>query len=429
MRILFIHQNLPAQFTHPIRALCASGEHEVYGIAAEHAMARCAQIHPGLKLLGYKPPGPATGAAPATPGEAPPASAAPRLHPYLTDADNQVRRGQAVARALLALKNKGITPDVALAHPGWGESLFFKDIFPDVPLIGYFEYFFTACGGDVGFDPEFPDSIDNQCRLRVRNALYLSALESADVGLTPTHWQQSRFPAALRSKIEVIHEGVDTEANQPDPQARFEWQGQTFEAGQPIITYVARGLEPYRGFHGFMRALPELLRRNPQARVLIVGGDAVSYGRSHPSKRSWREVLLDEVGPELDASRVFFTGKLPRDAYLKVLQVSAAHVYLTYPFVLSWSMLEAMACGALIIGSRTAPVEEVIRHGENGLLVDFFDREALLSTVTNALNQAAALQPLRAAARATVVAHYDLRSRALPATLALIERLARPPQA
>jgi glycosyltransferase involved in cell wall biosynthesis len=338
-----------------------------------------------------------------------------------------VRRAQAVAKALLTLKQRGATPDLIVAHPGWGESLFAKEIFPQVPLLGYFEYFFSATGGDVGFDPEFPDSLDNQCRLRVRNAMYLAALHAADQGLTPTQWQHSRFPAEYQPRINVLHEGVDTDALRPDPTVSFVLNGQRFQAGEPIITFVARGLEPYRGFHIFMRALPELLRRLPEARVLIVGGDEVSYGRKPAHSPSWREALLAELaaqGETLDPARVHFTGKLPRDAFTKVLQVSAAHIYLTYPFVLSWSMLEAMACGALIVGSRTAPVEEVVEHGRNGLLVDFFNPEELISTVTDALRRPADWAPLRQAARDTIVQRYDLNRHCLPATLKLLSSLA-----
>ena len=432
MRLLFIHQNLPAQFTHPINALLASGQHELVGVVAEGGLERCKALHPGLKLIGYRMPnasGPAAakpasgeGASSASPADSPDAPAPP--HPYLTDADAQVRRGQTVARALLALKAKGFVPDLAVAHPGWGESLFFKDIYPDVPLLGYFEYFFGRPGGDVGFDPEFPDSLDNRCRLRVRNAMYLSALDACDAGLTPTAWQHSRFPDVYQDRIRVIHEGVDTAALQPDPAARFVFKDQVFLAGEPIVTFVARGLEPYRGFHRFMRALPELLCRQPKLRVIIVGGDAVSYGRSHPSKRSWREVLLEEVGNGLDLSRVFFTGKLSRTDLTRVLQVSAAHVYLTYPFVLSWSMLEAMSCGALVIGSQTAPVQEVIDHGRNGLLVDFFDGKALVDTVCGALDAPERYRAMRLTARKTVVGRYDLRTICLPKTLALFEQLA-----
>lgn len=414
MRVLFLHQNLPGQFPHLIRALCDDPLNDVWGIAEQAAAARATRLHPRFKVVTYAV------------GEPDPK---PHPHAYLADADAQVRRGQVVARALLKLKAQGAVPDVVVAHPGWGEALFVKDVFPHVPLLDYFEFFFHATGADVGFDPEFPNALDNTLRLRVRNALFLSALDACDAGVSPTQWQRSRFPAAYRDRIAVVHEGVDTAAHVPDATATFEWAGETFRAGEPIVTYVARNLEPYRGFHVFMRALPRLLREHPRARVIVVGGDGVSYGRKASQGRPWRRALLDELGDALDASRVHFTGKLPFPQYRRVLQVSAAHVYLTYPFVLSWSLLEAMSAGCLIVGSRTAPVEEVIADGANGRLVDFFDGEGLVRTVLQALEQPAAQAPLRAAARETVVRRFDLASVCLPQGLDLVRRVAGLPLA
>lgn len=401
MRLLFLHQNIPGQFTHLLRALRADPENEVWAIGEEAAARRCAALHPGLKLMAYKGP-----AAPAAPP-----------HPYLADVDTQVRRGQLVARAMLQLKERGFVPDRIVAHPGWGESLFAKEVYPDSPLLQYFEFFYSAHGADVGFDPEQPSSIDTECRLRVRNALHLAALEASDAGLAPTEWQRSRFPAAYRNRLSVIHDGIDTDLVRPDPDARFQWRDQRLQAGEPIVTFVARNLEPYRGFHVFMRTLPALLALRPDLRVFIVGGHAVSYGRAHASGRSWREVLLDELGETLDPARVHFTGKLPFDQYLALLQASAVHVYLTYPFVLSWSLLEAMSAGAAVVASATAPVREVIEDGRNGLLFDFFDREALAARVGELLADPARRRVLGEAARRTVIAQYDLQRICLPAGL------------
>jgi glycosyltransferase involved in cell wall biosynthesis len=338
--------------------------------------------------------------------------------------DTQVRRGQSVARALLELKKKGKVPDLVVAHPGWGESLFIRDVLPGVPLVNYLEFFFSAHGADVNFDPEFPATLDTECRLTVRNSLFLSALENCSAGVAPTPWQRSRFPATYLPRIAVIHEGVDTQAITPQEGAQWTWEGRTYRQGEPIVTYVARGLEPYRGFHLFMRALPRLLREHPAARVIVVGGDGVSYGSRQPSGKSWREVMMDEVGGQLDMERVQFTGRVPHADLHQIFRVSAAHVYLTYPFVLSWSLLEAMACGALIIGSRTAPVEDVVVDGGNGLLVDFFSQDALLDRITQALTQPARFMPLRQAARETVVNRFDLQRVCLPEALRLLDRVA-----
>jgi len=418
MRILFIHQNMPGQFTHLMKALCEDPAHEVWALGEQAAAERCARVHPRIRILSYQM------GAPETP---------PNPHAYLQDADAHVRRGQTVARALLQLKSHGRVPDLVVAHPGWGEALFVKDVFPGVPLLGYFEFFFAAQGADVGFDPEFPSSLDNALRLRMRNALTLAVLDACDAGVSPTRWQHSRFPAVYADRIHVLHEGVDTDLLTPQPGARFEHEGEVYLAGDPVISYVARNLEPYRGFHRFMRALPALLRAHPRARVIVVGGDGVSYGRKAPDGQTWRQRLMAEIdaeaakggpGAAVDWSRVRFTGKLPYAQYVQVLRVSAVHVYLTVPFVLSWSMLETMSCGGLMVASATAPVQEVIEDGVNGHLVDFFDTDALVERIGRALNDPAAQAPLRAAARATVVGRYDLKRHCLPQGLALLKRVA-----
>ena len=411
MRVLFIHQNIPGQFRHLIAALCADPRNGVWAIVGADAAARARALLPRLNLVSYTAPAAAAGA-----------------HPWLADVDAQVRRGQVVAQALQQLKDKAIGFDVIVAHPGWGEAMFVKDVFPSTPLLTYFEFFYSATGADVGFDPEFPTGPESAQRLRVRNMPHLAALNACDAGFTPTRWQHSRLPTEYRGRVAVVHEGVDTDAVRPDPVARFEWQGRVFEAGQPVVTYVARNLEPYRGIHVFLRALPALLAAEPDAQVIVVGGDEVSYGLPSPHPQGWRAWVTEQLanaGTPLDAERVHFVGKLPHAQYLKVLQVSAAHVYLTVPFVLSWSLLEAMAAGALVIGSATAPVQEVIVDGQNGRLVDFFDRDALVATVSAALRDPTRGRALREAARATVVQRYDVR-RCVAAALKLISALAKP---
>jgi glycosyltransferase involved in cell wall biosynthesis len=193
--------------------------------------------------------------------------------------------------------------------------------------------------------------------------------------------------------------------------------------GDEVVTYVARNLEPYRGFHTFMRASAEILRRRPRARIVVVGGDEVSYGNPPASGRNYRETLLWELGSKLDLSRLHFLGRIPYDSYVKLLQVSAAHIYLTYPFVLSWSFLEAMACGCAMIGSDTPPVMEVLRDQENGLAVDFFNPFAIADKVDEVLDDPTRTAILRERARETAVRSFDLTSRQLPLWDRLIEDL------
>ena len=411
MRVLFIHQNIPGQFRHLIAALCADPANSVWAIGEAAAAARAGAQFPRLNIVSYAAP-----------------AAAPGVHPWLEGVDAQVRRGQLVARALRQVAERGVAFDVIVAHPGWGEAMFVKDVCPGTPLLSYFEFFYAAEGADVGFDPEFPATPDDAPRLRVRNMPHLSALHACDAGFTPTRWQHARLPREFQSRVAVVHEGVDTDAVRPDPAARLEWNGEVFAAGQPIVTYVARNLEPMRGIHVFLRALPALLAAVPEARVLVVGGDEVSYGAPCPHPAGWRAALTGELaraGTPLDAGRVHFLGQLPYAQYLTLLQVSAVHVYLTWPFVLSWSMLEAMAAGCLVVAGATAPVTEVIVDGQNGRLVDFHDRDALVAAIASALRDPARGRALREAARLTVVGRYDLRRRALPAALGLIRSLVR----
>lgn len=403
MNILFVHQNFPAQYVHIAPELAKRG-HKVFAMSIEKN-----KPLPGVNTVYYSP---------AARKDRP-------LHPLSGDFDTKMARAEGCASAAMAIKRNGFHPDIICAHPGWGEPLFLKDVWPGAKLLCFWEYYYRSTGGDVNFDPEFANpSVENAARIRVKNANHLLALEAADWGISPTRWQKRQFPQWAWPRISVIHDGIHTDTAKPDPSATFLIPGTDIKvkAGDEIITFVSRNLEPYRGYHIFMRSLPEILRERPKARVLIVGGDGVSYGGPPPAGTTWKQQFFDEVASDLDSSRVHFLGKLPYLDYLKVLQVSAAHVYLTYPFVLSWSLLEAMSAGCMVIGSRTPPVEEVIRHGENGLLTDFFDTGALSGTVCAALDQPGLFHPLREQARADIVAHYDLRRVCLPEHVALVEQ-------
>ena len=392
MRLLFVHQNFPGQYRH-LAAHYAGAGHEVVAIGDKENLRYQPRL-PGVRLFAY---------------EAPPEDHAGAFEASVLRA---MQRGRALATAAAALRRAGFRPDVVFAHIGWGEALFLKEIFPSAPLLLYCEFFYRARGADSGFDPEFPPSAKSLLRLRVMNAPLLMSLDAADWGMAPTRWQQRQFPAAYQTRMSVIHDGVDTDAARPGGGAE-----------EDLITYVARNLEPYRGFHAFMRAIPEIQRRRPKARIVIVGGDAVSYSPRLPPGQTYRERMLQELGDRIDLSRVSFLGRIPYRDYLALLRRSSVHVYLTYPFVLSWSLLEAMASGCLVIGSRTPPVEEVITHGVNGLLVDFFSPERIAAEIDQALQRQADLFPLREAARRTVLERYDLKRVCLPAQRRLVEAL------
>lgn len=403
-KYLFIHQNFPGQFKHLAPALAAQG-HEVIGLG----MNQPTIPQPGVRYFRHD-------AANLPHGPRPPAQ--------LKDLYGKVLRGESAAARLEWLKEQGFSPDVIFVHPGWGEALYVRDIFPKARLLVYAEYFYHGEGGDAFFDPEFshPSPAALQ-RLRLRNTHLLHAMAVADGALSPTTFQRDRHPAWFRDRITVIHDGIDTERFRPEPSAYVKLQsaGLTLRPGDEVVVFVARQLEPYRGYHIFMRSLPQLMRQRPNARVVIVGGDGVSYGSAPPQGKSWKQIFLDEVKDQIDMKRIHFVGKVPHTVLTQLMQVAAVYTYLTYPFVLSWSLMEAMSTGCLIVASKTAPVQEVIEHGRNGLLVDFFDPQALAATVADALERRASLQHLRDAARQTIIARYDLQRHCMPALLRFVQ--------
>lgn len=404
MNYLFIHQNFPAQYVHLVRRLARQPGNQVFFITQPNDT-----FIAGVRKITY------------------PKDDRPRIncHAYTVDIDRSIYAGAAVAEVCRNLRNQGFRPDLIVGHSGWGETLFVKDVFPEVPLLANFEFYYHPSGADVGFDPEFSSTFQDPSRLRIRNATNLLAFEAADWGHSATRWQRNLYPPEMRPRISVIHEGVDTGTACPRPNARFKLPGtaRTLTRQDEVVTYVARNLEPYRGFHIFMRALPQLLRRRKRAEVVIVGGDEVSYGAPPPPRSTFRELLLEELAGQIDLARVHFVGRLEYQEYLKLLQVSSAHVYLTYPFVLSWSFVEAMACGCLIVGSRTPPVLELLRDGVNGLSVDFFSPKAVANRVEQALAGGKEMQGLRKAARQHAMEHFDLKNVILPRWDALFDDL------
>jgi glycosyltransferase involved in cell wall biosynthesis len=409
MNLLLLHQNFPGQFRHISAHFSAINGSRVVAIGEARNVARAAGIPPNIELRTYETPHSPSG----------------ETHSYVQPFEAAVKRGLEVVRQATELKASGYVPDLIIGHPGWGETLFIRDVFPSARLVLHAEFFYQSQGADVGFDAEFPSRPDDAFRLRTKNATQWMSLEQADKMFAPTAWQKSRFPDLIQDRIEIVHDGIDTDLARPNAATRITLAraGITLGCDDEVVTFIARNLEPYRGFHQFMRALPRLLERRPQARVLVIGGDEVSYGSRSSDGRTWRRVMLDELDGTIDASRVHFLGKLPYAGYLKVLQVSTVHVYLTYPFVLSWSMLEAMSSGCMLVASRTAPVEEVISDGDNGWLVDFFDHTALAEKVAEALAQRESLVPLRQAARQTIIDRFDLRRVCLPRQIALLSGL------
>jgi hypothetical protein len=406
MNYLFVHQNFPGQYLHLAQHLAAIPGNRVVFITQ-----RKDATLPGITNIVYRP------------GRA----HTKGVHHYLREAEAAVLNAQAVARVALKLKESGFVPDLMFGHNGWGEIWYLKDVFPDSPLLGYFEFFYRYSGADVGFNKDDTPILDDAPRVRTKNVGNLMGLDATDAGQCPTHWQKSLYPERYQSMLHVVHEGIDTLRVIPDAKAELQLPGAGIKltANDEVVTYVARNLEPYRGFPSFMRSLPTILARRPKAQVVIIGGDETSYGPRPADGTTFRQKMLAELDGSLDLSRVHFLGKVPYSTFLKVLQISRAHVYLTYPFVLSWSMLEAMSAGCLLIASRTAPVEEVVVDGKNGLLVDFFNPAEIAERVIAALEEPTAFSTIRQRARQTVVDNYDLRGICLPAQLGLVDRLAK----
>ena len=400
MDFLFIHRNFPAQFRYLATALAAANGHRVFAIGSQSS----ARV-PGVKLSKYQ-----IGS-----------DQSPEVHPFAREFDRECRRAEQVLYGATALKSAGLRPNFVLFHSGWGEGLALRDIFPDSKLVSYCE-FYRRAGAELGYDSEFPPlGVDGLVLLRATNAANLLALCDADFGVAPTHWQRGLFPQEVQGKIQVIPDGIETEVFRPNAKAKFAVSGSnlTLRAGDEVISFVAPNLEPYRGIHVFMRALPRILAARPKAHVVIVGGNSVSHGAAPPSGQTWKQVFLDEVKDRLELERITFIGALPYADYLALLQVSRIHVYLTYPFILSRSLLEAMACECVVVASDTSPVQEVVENGTDGLLVPFFDPEALAQAVIEACAEYKQYLRLRRRARRKVIDHYDFQTISLPAHLKL----------
>ncbi len=389
MKYLFIHHNFPGQYLHIVRHLVAEGGHEIIFLTEDNP-----NLMRGVrKIVRAKPRGPTAG-----------------CHPDLRELETALQRADIVAAGCASLKKLGFVPDIVIGHHGWGELLNICDVWPGVPTLGYFEFFYHTQGLDVGFDPEFPLHSRLLPGVRVKNAVNLLALNLDGLGQTPTKFQYDTYPDWAQEKIILLPEGADLEVTRPDPSVRarpFVLKDLKIGVRRKVLTYVARDLEPYRGFHVFMRALPRLLRERSDLEVIVIGQDGVSYG-AKLAEGTWREFFLRELDGQLDLTRVHFLGRVDYEDYLRVLQRSDTHVYLTYPFVASWSLREALASGCMLVASDTAPVRDFVTHGRNGLLTPCLDPAQLAETVLSCLDDTPKTQKLRAGARKYAETHLDM---------------------
>ncbi len=405
-QILFLHDNFPAQFGYIGEYLVSKGWEVWFGTQRKDAR------HDRFKVFNYKPHREVT----------------KDIHPYTANFERACLTGQAVARAALSLEKRGLKPDIVVAHSGWGPGIYAKDIWPDVRYVGYFEWYYmreapdTAylSAADGGADDGGERNIDQELRARSRNAAIMMDLAQCDAAICPTEFQKSTFPDCFRDKLLVMHDGIDTVTYGPDRNAKLVLPDLDLSHADEIITYVARGMEPYRGFPEFMRALDALQKRRPRTHAVIVGQDRVAYGKQLPEGDSYKKRMLEEL--DLDMSRTHFTGLLPRSHYRQVLQASSIHVYLTVPFVLSWSMMESMSAGCCLLASDTAPVREMLTDGVNGATVDMRDQDAIVARMEDLLDNRNLRHTLGNAARAAMINRYA-QSDALPEKKALFDRL------
>jgi len=387
MKFLFVHQNFPGQFVHIVRHLLAAGDHDVVFITGANGNSIS-----GVRRVTYQVPPRATAS----------------IHSDARDFELAMARAEAVGRAARQVKGLGFEPDIIIGHHGWGELLNLADVWPGAPLLGYHEFYYHLHNQDVGFDPEFPVGAHAFSSIRAKNAVNLLALTNPGYGQTPTRFQLETYPAWSQPSITLLQEGVNLDVCHPNPARRATTiAGIRVKPGEKLVTYVARDLEPYRGFHIALRALPTLLAERPDVRVVMVGGDGASYG-ARLARGTWREYFIKEVGRGIDMDRVHFPGRIAYDDYVRLLQRSDTHIYLTYPFVASWSLREAMACGCAIVASDTAPVREFITHGKTGVLTPFFEPTTLAERIIEQLEGGPRVERMRAAARKWAETHLRM---------------------
>ncbi len=408
MNILFIHQNFPGQFKHLAPVLASKGN-KVVAMTLKRIPKT---IWKGVHIRPYQVD----------------RGTSSSMHPWLTDFESKVIRGDGCLKTFISLKEEGFSPDLIIAHHGWGESLFVKDVWPSAKLGIYCEFFYHPFGADFDFDPEFyTKEITDISKLRLKNINNYMHFEIANLGICPTLWQASTFPDYFRSKISIIHDGIDTTCVKPNPDAKLLVnKSLTLSSDDEVITFVNRNLEPCRGFHIFMRAIPKILAKRPQAQILIIGGDNISYGAKPDGFRTWKEQFLAEIRPLLSStqlSKIHFLGLIEYPHFISVLQISTVHVYLTYPFVLSWSLLEAMSAGCAVVASNTQPLHEVIQYNHTGIFVDFFDETVLSDNIIDLLEDPLLRKELGREARLFVQKNYDLHSICLPKQLNWLEKL------
>jgi glycosyltransferase involved in cell wall biosynthesis len=396
MHILFVHQNFPAQFGHIAAYLV-----QCKGYRCSFASQQPAGNVGGIECVQYTIKGGAT----------------EQTHYCSRSFENAIWHSHALYDALQARPD--LKPDLVVAHSGFLSTVFLRELY-DCPVVNYFEYYYRTVGADMDYRPDFPYPAINRLRAHARNANILLDLENCDAGYSPTRWQRSLFPRTYRDKIRVIFDGIDTTVWKPLPGAPRRVGNLAVADDMRIITYVSRGMESIRGFDIFMKFAKQMCARRRDVLFFVVGEDRVCYGGDleFTGAKSFKEWVL--ARDQYDLSRIHFTGPLPIPVLAHLLAITDLHVYLTVPFVLSWSLMDALACGATVLASDTAPVREMIAHGHNGLLADFFNVEAMMEAASRVLDAPQEHRPLGRAGVEMIRERYSLDV-CLPRMLALYE--------
>jgi glycosyltransferase involved in cell wall biosynthesis len=388
MHVLFVHQNFPAQFGH-IAAYLA----QRHGYRCTFVSEKPPGHAGGIERIQYQVKGGAT-----------------RQNHYCSRTfENAVWHTHAVYEALKARPD--VRPDLIVGHSGFGSTLFLRELYPRCPIINYFEYFYRPTGSDMDFRPDFPSTELSRLRARARNAMLLLDLENCDLGYSPTRWQRDRLPPVFHDKVRVVFDGVDTGVWHPEdraPGSPRRLGDRTFAGDVRLVTYATRGMESMRGFDIFMKVARKLCQRRQDVHFLIAGQDRVCYGGDEQvtGGKSFKEWVLAQDA--YDLSRFTFLGLVPPPVLAQLFAITDLHIYLTVPFVLSWSLMDALACGAPVLASDTGPVREMIEPGKNGLLCDFFDVDGLVETANRVLDAPQEYRHLGAAGVELIRSRYSL---------------------
>ena len=360
MHLLLIHQNFPGQFRDLAPAWLASG-HQVTAIGSTSAAPTGHQWH-GLQYLQYR----------------------------FEEKPSHLERGSAVAKLVQQLIEQDHPPDLVMSHSAWGESLCLRRVCRDVPWISYPELWGNPRSLGFGFDQSLDGLTPEATRFSSANLITELALLQSSASVVASRSQLLSFPKSLQHRLTLQPEGVDLQRIKPDASAclTIPKMGLEFRAGQPLVTFISRHLEPLRGLRQMLMAWPLVSQTIPEAQLLLVGGKGQGYSLQRPKGQNHLEDALNNLPDTTNRRTIHCLGRLPYEEMLTLLQCSACHVALSYPYTLSWSVLEALSCGVPVISNPDSPISVELGDDANkALALVPFDDIASLSLKTIELLQ------------------------------------------